>query len=305
MRIGLLGVGHMGRIHINCIGMIPGYEPVGFYELDQAKRSRLAAETGWKAYDSPEALMEDVEVVDIATPTLSHFEWAAKAMELGKHVFIEKPVTQEVSEARELLHLAQREKVKVQVGHVERFNPAWLALQGQLGCPRHVTARRLAPFTPRGADVSVVLDLMIHDLDLILHKIDSPIQQLEATGLKWVGSTDDWAQAHLIFANGCRASLTASRVSAERVREIHWVEDGGFYEMDFLRKQAQTRKPIPGTAGSFSVEQAAAPENNAIQMELETFLECIQGDGEPPVSLREALRTLEVAHSIMQAIGQE
>ena len=219
LKIGVLGAGHLGKIHINCIKQIPVYELIGFYDQDVNTAKKVSEDLQVKSFSSLEELVDLVDVVDIVTPTISHFECASLALKKGKHVFIEKPIVATVDEANRLVKLAEDADVKVQVGHVERFNPAYIAARPHIKAPLFVEAHRLALFNPRGTDVPVVLDLMVHDIDIILDMIKSPIKNVSVSGVSIVSPTPDIANARIEFENGSVANLTASRISLKNMRK--------------------------------------------------------------------------------------
>lgn len=320
MKIGVLGTGHLGKIHIKCIKLIPEYDFVAIYDPIQATREKVAKELDVIAYDSVEDLIDAVDVVDIVTPTTYHFELAKLAIEKGKHVFIEKPVTNTVEEAEILLQLAKENQVKVQVGHVERFNPALQAIENITLNPMFIEVHRLATFNPRGTDVSVVLDLMIHDLDIILHFVKSPVKSVHASGVSIVSSKPDIANVRLEFENGCVANVTSSRLSLKQMRKVRLFQKDAYISMDMLEKktevvrlheqgdlseeQRENMMKLDTQNGSKFIE-LAMPETkptNAIKQELDTFRKAILNDGTPTVTLKDGYEALKVAHLIMQDI---
>ena len=219
LKIGVLGAGHLGKIHLRLIKEIPQYELVGFYDPNPESAAKVSEEYETHAFESVQALIDACDVIDIVTPTLSHYECAAQAIKNSRHIFIEKPVTNTIEEAKSLMHLAEEANVKVQVGHVERFNPAFTAAQPYFNKPMFIEGHRLAQFNPRGTDVSVVLDLMIHDIDIILSVVKSNIKRISASGVAVVSDTPDIANARIEFDNGCVANLTASRISMKNMRK--------------------------------------------------------------------------------------
>ena len=318
LKIGVLGAGHLGKIHIKCILSSAHLSLVGFYDADAQRAATIAVELGITAFSTPEALILASEAVDIVTPTVTHFALAKIAISLGRAVFIEKPLTHTVAEAAELVALSREKGVKVQVGHVERFNPAFLSLHGATLQPMFIEAHRLAPFNPRGTDVSVVLDLMIHDIDLILHIVGGEIKQIHASGVSVVSASPDIANARIEFENGCVANLTASRMSLKQMRKVRLFQQDAYISLDFLEKTSQIirllDKNAENTEGGYEIETAQGtkiidvkmPEPltvNAIQMELETFAESIFTDTTPRVTIEDGYKALKVAHQIIEAIG--
>jgi predicted dehydrogenase len=320
LKIGLLGVGHLGKIHLKCIQASEALELVGFYDPDPTTAQKVAETFNTKAFTSFEALLEAVEAVDIVTPTTTHFELAKKAAEHGKHIFIEKPLTHTVAEAELLKEIVQKQGVKVQIGHVERFNPAFLSLGETKITPMFIEAHRLATFNPRGTDVSVVLDLMIHDIDLILHLVKSEIKQIHASGVAIVSASPDIANARIEFENGCVANLTASRMSLKQMRKVRLFQPDAYISLDFLEKKSQiislldentegvdfsTLMPLETARGTKWVD-IKMPEPvavNAIQMELETFADSILHNSDIKVTIEDGYRALKVAHQIIDEIG--
>jgi predicted dehydrogenase len=323
LKIGVLGVGHLGKIHLKCIQMAQeAYQLVGFYDLNNTMAKKVVEDFGIKRFETIEDLFAAVDVVDIVTPTTTHFELAKKAIEAGKHIFIEKPVTHTLEEAEELVRLAQAKGIKIQVGHVERFNPALLALEESVIDPMFIEAHRLAVFNPRGTDVSVVLDLMIHDLDILLSMVRSPVKSVSASGVAVVSDTPDIANARIEFENGCVANLTTSRISMKQMRKVRLFQKDAYISLDFLDKQAQVIRlydeestQIPTAANLMELQtqngkkfiHMDAPEIhtvNAIKMELETFAESINNDTRPKVSVEDGYAALKLAYTIIDEIKQ-
>ncbi len=239
LRIGILGAGHLGKIHLHLVAASPLFELVGFYDPNSAAVEKLVNEKGYKAFESAEALMEAVDIVSIITPTLSHFEMAEKAIRLKKHVFIEKPIAHNDQEAQKLVKLAAENGVLGQVGHVERFNPAFQSVRPSLENPLFIETHRLAEFNPRGTDVSVVLDLMIHDIDIVLSVVDSPIKRIDASGVAVISETPDISNARITFENGCVANFTASRISLKKMRKTRFFQKNAYIAVDYLNKKVE------------------------------------------------------------------
>lgn len=321
LKIGVLGTGHLGKIHLKCIKQAPKhYELVGFYDADEATRTQVSTDFGISAFDHLEALIDAVDVVDIVTPTTTHFELAKAAILKGKHVFVEKPLTNTPAEAKALLELSEAHGVKIQVGHVERFNPALLALGEMKLQPMFIEAHRLATFNPRGTDVSVVLDLMIHDLDILLSMVDAPVEAVHASGVAVVSNTPDIANARIEFANGCVANLTASRISLKQMRKIRLFQQDAYISLDFLDKEAQVVRlygpadpDLPAQSGGMTIEtnrgtkhihidMPSIANTNAIQMELQTFADSITQNERPLVSGEDGYQALKLAYDIMAEI---
>jgi predicted dehydrogenase len=322
MRIALLGAGHLGKIHLKCIQATPCWELAGFYDPDDRNAESAIAQYGAKRYQSLAKLLAEVDAVDIVTPTTFHYALAAKAIKAGKHTFIEKPVTQTVEEGKKLISLTLKHGVKVQVGHVERFNPAFTALGEMQLNPMFIEGHRLAAFQPRGTEVSVILDLMIHDLDLILHLVKSPVKKVSASGVAVMSNTPDIANARIEFANGCVANLTASRISLKQMRKMRLFQPDHYLSLDFLEKNAQivrlfaTDAPdLPDTENLMEFDtqagkkwlQLSMPDTapvNAIQRELETFHDAIVTNKPPVVTLEDGFNALKLAHQILKEIDK-
>jgi predicted dehydrogenase len=322
MKIGLLGTGHLGKIHLKCLLATECWKLVGFYDPDDKNAEAVIDQYGLTRYLDYAELLDAVDALDIVTPTPTHFDLAARAIKAGKHCFIEKPVTATVAEGKKLLKLVEKQRVTVQVGHVERFNPAYLALQGLSLRPMFIEAHRLAAFQPRGTEVSVVLDLMIHDLDLVLHLVQSPVRKVSASGVSVLSNTPDIANARIEFQNGAVANLTASRISLKQMRKMRLFQPDHYLSLDFLEKNAQIIRlyepndpDLPPINDLMEFETQAGkkwlqlkmPESkpvNAIQMELESFYESIRTGQPPAVSLQSGYDALEVAHRILKEIGK-
>jgi predicted dehydrogenase len=320
-KIGVLGAGHLGKIHIKCIKQSDRFELVGFFDPSESTANDVEKNLQIKRFGSPEELINECDIIDIVTPTISHFESAALALKKFKHVFIEKPLTTTLSEARKLIELANEARVKVQVGHVERFNPAFLSTLPYLDNPMFVETHRLAQFNPRGTDVPVVLDLMIHDIDIVLSVVKSPIKRIHASGVAVISDTPDIANARIEFNNGCVANLTASRISMKNMRKSRFFQRDSYIAIDFLSKESEIIRMMdaaesPGpfsmilelgkgkTAKEIFIERPDITPINAIQTELETFFDSIVNDTEPLVTIEDGYNSLDVAYRIMEKINQ-
>jgi predicted dehydrogenase len=320
LKIGVLGAGHLGKIHLNCISQLPEvYELVGFYDPNEEMAAEAAEKFGVPAFADMEELINSVVVVDVVSTTLSHFECASLAMRNHKHVFIEKPVTNTPEEAKTLINLEHEAEVKVQVGHVERFNPAFVAAAPQIQEPRFIETHRLAQFNPRGTDVSVVLDLMIHDIDVVLHVVGGNVKKISASGVAVLSDTPDIANARLEFDNGCVANLTASRISLKNMRKSRFFQRDAYIAVDFFEKKSEIvrMQPVVGEPDPFAVtidlgpgkghkeiifENPEIQEGNAIRDELESFAKSINANEIPTVPLTDGYRALDVAHRILEKI---
>jgi predicted dehydrogenase len=315
LKAGVLGAGHLGKIHLRLLQESEKYELVGFYDADIINGKKVSAEFGYTYFDNINKLIAAVDVVDIVTPTLSHYECAKKAMESGKHIFIEKPITNTLEEAEELLELEVKFGIKGQVGHVERFNPAFTAVKDAIHEPMFIETHRLAEFNPRGTDVPVVLDLMIHDIDAILSVVNSKVKKINASGVSVISQSPDIANARLEFENGCVANLTASRISLKNMRKSRFFQKDAYISVDFLEKKVEVvkMKDAPEHPGDFDMvlqnaegvkkqiyfENPFITTNNAILDELESFADAINKDTTPVVSLKQGTEALKVALQII------
>jgi len=321
LKIGVLGAGHLGKIHIRLLKELSDvFELVGFVDQSDENAQKVIDDFGIQRFNSIQELIEQVDCVDVVTPTLAHYDCAVQALRNSRHVFIEKPVTETVDEARQLIRLAREANVKVQVGHVERFNPAFQAAVPYLTKPMFIETHRLAMFNPRGTDVSVVLDLMIHDLDIILSVVKSGIKRISASGVAVVSDTPDITNARIEFDNGCVANLTASRISMKNMRKSRFFQKDAYISVDFLDRQLEVvrMEDVEGEADPFDVvlelgngrpakkilfDKPDLPEMNAIKEELHAFALSIMNDEVPPVPLEAGALALEVAHQIIEKIN--
>ncbi|WP_417200383.1 Gfo/Idh/MocA family protein [Bizionia sp.] len=316
IKAGVLGAGHLGKIHLRLLNQSDKYELVGFYDADEENAKKVEAEFGYKYFNTIEALIAAVDMVDIVTPTLSHYDCAKKAIAKGKHIFIEKPITNTVEEAEEIRELLAQHNIRGQVGHVERFNPAFIAVKDKIENPMFIEAHRLAEFNPRGTDVPVVLDLMIHDIDIILSVVKSKVKSVSASGVSVISDTPDIANARIEFENGCVANLTASRISLKNMRKTRFFQRDAYISVDFLEKKCEVvkMKDAPEIPGDFDMVLQNAegvkkqiyfdnPEvttNNAILDELETFADAIKNNTKPIVTLHDGTEALRVATMIIE-----
>jgi predicted dehydrogenase len=317
LKIGVVGAGHLGKIHLKCIRQIEKYQLVGFFDTDTENAAKVTAEFSLPAYKSIEELINDVDVVDIVTPTLSHFDCAAMALKKSKNVFIEKPVVTTPQQALELISLAEEANVKVQVGHVERFNPAFIAASPFIQNPLFIETHRLAQFNPRGTDVPVILDLMIHDLDIVLSIVKSGIHKISASGVSVVSDTPDIANARIEFNNGCVANLTASRISMKNMRKTRIFQRDAYISVDFLDKSTEIIRMSENInredpfalildLGSnkkpkqIFIEKPQIMPLNAILSELESFADAILHNTTPPVTITDGYHALDLAYRIIR-----
>lgn len=320
LKIGVLGAGHLGKIHIRLIKELSEeFDLVGFYDPSDENANTTVEQFGIKRFDSMETLIDEVDCVDIVTPTIAHYECASLAIRKTKHVFIEKPVTETVEEAKSLMNLALEAGIKVQVGHVERFNPAFTSALPYFNRPMFIETHRLAQFNPRGTDVPVVLDLMIHDLDIILSVVKSGIRRISASGVAVVSDTPDITNARIEFDNGCVANLTASRISMKNMRKSRFFQKDAYISVDFLSKELEVvrMETLDGDPGPFDIvfdmgndkpvkkiyfDKPQLDEVNAIKEELKTFAESINQNTTPIVSLEDGYQALDVAYQILDKL---
>ena len=333
MKIGVLGAGHLGKIHINCINeIIVNNEQRsanndklilgGFYDPDAEISENVVREYNIRRYSSISELIDDVDIVDIVTPTVSHYKCASEAIRKLKHVFIEKPLVSTLPEARKLIDLTSEANVKVQVGHVERFNPAFIAAKDFISNPMFIESHRLAEFKPRGTDVPVILDLMIHDIDVILSVVNSNVKKLSASGVAVVSDSPDIANARIEFDNGCVANLTASRISMKTMRKTRFFQQNAYISVDFFKKKTEIIKIKDiddiTKAGPFDIildmgkdkkpkqiiiENPAVVASNSIKAELLSFYDSIVNNTQPIVSIIEGFKALDVAYKIINKIN--
>ena len=318
LRIGIFGVGHLGKFHLNNWKEIEQVTVVGFFDPDDTHAKLIEEKYQVKRYATAEMLMQDCDAVDIVAPTIYHNELCSQAMRLGKHVFVEKPLANTMDEARTLVKLAKESNVKFQVGHVERFNPAFLALQESDLNPMLIEVHRLAQFNPTATDVSVILDLMIHDIDIILHLVKSQVSYISANGVAVMSDTPDIANVRIEFSNGCVANLTSSRISMKKMRKMRLFQKDAYIGIDFLEKKTEVIKlneqgaknvftfDIETSNGKKTIAIANPPvkDTNAIKMELETFKNAIINNTETPVTILDGFAAMEVAHQILEKINQ-
>lgn len=322
LRIGVLGAGHLGKIHMKCIRELSEvYEFVGFFDPNIQQAKEAAAQFEIMPFHSMESLIESVDVVDIVTPTTYHYECASAAIRRFRHVFIEKPVTHTIEEARALIKLAKEADVKVQIGHVERFNPAFRAAEKSFDSPKFIETHRLAQFNPRGTDVSVVLDLMIHDIDIVLSVTKANARRISASGVAVLSDTPDIANARIELDNGCVANLTASRISLKAMRKSRFFQRDAYIAVDFLTKESEIvrMRQVEGEPDPFSVTIDLGPERgikeilfekptieptNAIRDELASLAESIRTNSPAVVTLEDGTRALDVALQILEKMKQ-
>jgi predicted dehydrogenase len=318
LKVGVLGAGHLGKIHLRLLNQSNKYELVGFYDPFEENATKVAAEFGYKKFDTISELIAAVDVVDIVTPTLSHYDCAKEAIQAGKHVFLEKPISNTVAEAEEIIALAKKYNVKGQVGHVERFNPAFTAVKDKIKNPMFIETHRLAEFNPRGTDVPVVLDLMIHDIDAILSVVKSKVKAVHASGVAVISDSPDICNARIEFENGCVANVTSSRISMKNMRKSRFFQKDAYISVDYLDKVCEVvkMKDAPEVPGDFDMilqnaegvkkqiyfDNPSVSPNNAILDELETFADAINNNITPIVTLEDGTEALRVAYMIIESM---
>ncbi|MEO7445276.1 MAG: Gfo/Idh/MocA family oxidoreductase [Ferruginibacter sp.] len=318
IRIGIFGVGHLGKFHVSNWQEISDVKIAGFYDPDDINSNIAVEKFGLQRYHTVEDLLNNCDAVDIVAPTLHHFSLCEAALKKGRHVFVEKPLANTMEEARSLLKLAKESNCKFQVGHVERFNPAFLALENYTLQPMFIEVHRLAQFNPRGTDVSVILDLMIHDLDIILSMVRSNVNYISANGVAVMSDTPDIANVRIEFDNGCVANLTSSRISMKKMRKMRLFQKEAYIGIDFLDKKVEIIKlDEPGDKNVFSfdietnhgkktiaIANPVVKDANAIKMELTAFRDAIIQNAEPPVNILDGYAAMEIAHQILDKINQ-
>jgi predicted dehydrogenase len=319
VKIGVFGVGHLGKFHVEQLLQINEATVVGFVDPNEENAKNIIEKFGLKRYNNNQALIDDCDAIDIVTPTVYHFELAQQVIKSGKHLFIEKPLTQSTKEAEILASMVVEAAVKCQVGHVERFNPAFIAAQPFIKNPLFIEVHRLAQFNPRGTDVSVVFDLMIHDLDIVLNLAKSEVMRISASGVKVISETVDIANVRLEFANRCVANITTSRISLKNMRKMRLFQKDAYVSVDFLNKKNEIVRikdenenvglldfPIELANGNkkiITVEGPSIENNNAIKEELTKFIQSIIQDTPTAVSINEGYQAVKVAEEILRKIN--
>jgi predicted dehydrogenase len=317
LKIGVLGTGHLGKFHLNNWKEIPGIELVGFYDPDDATAKEVSEQYQLPRFTDTESLMDSSDALDIVAPTTFHFELCEHAIKKGKHVFVEKPLANTMQEAEQLVKLVDESGVKLQVGHVERFNPAFLSVKDMQLNPMFIEVHRLAQFNPRGTEVSVILDLMIHDIDIILSIVKSDVKSISASGVGVLTETPDIANVRIEFHNGCVANLTSSRISMKKMRKMRLFQKDAYIGIDFLNKKSEVIKlkessdsnmfsfdiETPHGKKTIAVANPLVPEVNAIRKELEEFRNAILNNTKTVVSEIDGMMAMDVAHQILRKIG--
>ncbi|MCH7827663.1 MAG: Gfo/Idh/MocA family oxidoreductase [Bacteroidetes bacterium] len=322
IKIGVIGTGHLGKLHTKMYTQIDTCELLGVYDINMEEAKLTAQEFGTKNFEDLNDLLNSVNAVSIAASTNSHYELAKECLDKGLHIFVEKPITATISQAEELVNISNQNKLNLQVGHIERFNPALLALEKYISNPLFIQTDRLAQFNPRGTDVAVVLDLMIHDIDIILSLIKSKVLSVEASGVSVVSNSVDIANARIKFENGAVANVTASRISQKKMRKMRIFQKDTYLSLDFITGTSEVYRLIPleekndshfisfGEIGEGEnkkkvvYEQPQIKEVNALKYELELFLKSIYEKTKPVISGEDGHRALRIAELILNKIEE-
>ena len=317
LKVGVFGVGHLGKFHLNNWKEIEGVKLVGFFDPNNDNANQVVEEYGLKRFMDEEKLMDACDIIDVITPTDHHFSVCMQAIRKGKHVFVEKPLANTIQEGRDIVNMVREANVKMQVGHVERFNPAFLALKDMNLNPMFIEVHRLAQFNPRGTEVSVILDLMIHDIDIILSLVKSDVKHISASGVAVMTDTPDIANVRIEFNNGCVANLTSSRISMKKMRKMRLFQPNSYIGIDFLEKKTEIiklKQPEDANVFSFDIETQNGKKTiaianpvispqNAIKLELESFVSSIVNNTPTVVSEIDGFLAMEVAHQILEKIN--
>lgn len=317
LKVGVFGVGHLGKFHLNNWKEINDVKLVGFFDPNNDNARIAVEEYGLKRFSDEEKLMDACDIIDVITPTDHHFDICMMAIRKGKHVFVEKPLAHTIQEGRDLVNMVREANVKMQVGHVERFNPAYLAIQEMNLNPMFIEVHRLAQFNPRGTEVSVILDLMIHDIDIILSLVKSDVKNISASGVAVMTETPDIANVRIEFNNGCVANLTSSRISMKKMRKMRLFQKDAYIGIDFMEKKTEIiklKQPDDQNVFSFDIDtqngkktiaiaNPIIPQANAIKLELESFVDAILNNKPTVVSEIDGFLAMEVAHQILDKIN--
>lgn len=320
LKIGVLGAGHLGKIHIKLILELKNrYRLIGIYDPDPEKVKEAEEKYGVTAFPSMEDLVSRVDVVDVVTPTLDHYACASYALKNAKHVFVEKPLTRTPDEARSLMELTEESNMKVQVGHVERYNPAFRSALPHLDRPMFIETHRLAPFNPRGTDVPVILDLMVHDIDIVLSTVNSTVKKVHASGVAVISDSPDIANARIEFSNGCVANLTSSRISMKEMRRTRFFQKDAYIAVDLLERSLELvriqnpqgeedpfrlvlKDEKSGREKEVLYDRPDVEESNPIKEELDSFAEAIEKDRTPDVTVQDGYMAIDVAYRVLDSV---
>ncbi len=317
LKVGVFGVGHLGKFHLNNWKEIEGVKIVGFFDPNNDNAKEVIEKYGIKRFMDEDKLIDACDAIDVITPTTLHYDICMRAVRKGKHIFVEKPITHTLQEGKDLVNMVREANVKLQVGHVERFNPAYLAIKDMQLNPMFIEVHRLAQFNPRGTEVSVILDLMIHDIDIILSLIKSDVKNIAASGVAVMTDTPDIANVRIEFNNGCVANLTSSRISMKKMRKIRLFQKDAYIGIDFLEKKTEIiklKQPEDEKAFSFDIETPNGKKTiaiatpsieplNAIKLELSSFVDAIINNKPTQVNEIDGYLAMEVAHQILEKIN--
>lgn len=302
IRVGVVGVGHIGREHARIYSQLPEVEFVGVYDLDGQVAHKVAQRHGVKSFPTAQALADAIDAATVATPTSTHHELASVFLGQGRHVLIEKPITDNTAQAKELVALAQEKNLVLQVGHIERFNPALAALEEKLTRPRFIEAHRLSTYPGRSTDIGVVLDLMIHDIDVVLHLVRSPIVNIDSVGTAVLSKGEDIANARIRFENGCVANLTTSRISFEKMRKIRVFQADAYLSLDYFDQSGVIYRKIDT---QIVKENIKVEKDEPLKLELSAFVDCVRSKQSPRVDGKQAAEALEIAMQITEQIARQ
>ena len=318
IKIGVVGAGHLGKIHLKLLNSSKRFQLMGFYDTDLKISKELSDKEGYKCFSNLDNMLDNVEAIDIVSPTSTHYNIAKQAILSNKHIFIEKPITNNIDHAKDIIQLSKKNNIIGQVGHVERFNPAYVAAFNHIEDPMFIESHRLSDFNPRGTDVSVIMDLMIHDIDIVLNTVKSKVKKINASGVSIISDSPDIANARIEFENKCVANLTASRISLKKMRKTRIFQKDAYISIDFLEKELQIVKikdadksdpnlsmVIKTNTGKDKIiyfENPEIIEENSILNELESFANSINKKSLPKVTLLDGYEAIKVANEVMSQI---
>ncbi|MCE0497913.1 MAG: Gfo/Idh/MocA family oxidoreductase [Methylacidiphilales bacterium] len=302
IRVGVIGVGHIGREHARIYSQLPGVDFVGVYDIEAKIAEKVAQRHDVKAFPTAQALAEAVDAATVATPTSTHHEIAGLFLGLGRHVLVEKPITDNTEQAKGLIDIASSKDLVFQVGHIERFNPALQALEEKLTRPRFIEAHRLSTYPGRSTDIGVVLDLMIHDIEVVLHLVRSPIQSIDSVGTAVLSKGEDIANARIRFESGCVANLTTSRISFEKMRKIRVFQDDAYLSLDYFDQSGVIYRKMENR---IIKENIKVEKDEPLKLELSAFVDCIRRHGSPRVGGPQAAAALAIAMQVTEQIARQ
>lgn len=305
LKVGVIGVGYLGQHHARLYAALPNATLVGVADIDRARARQIADRHGVPAYHDMKPLLERVDALSVAVPTTAHYPVVKAALEAGIHVLVEKPIAVTSDEAHQLVELARKRRRTLQVGHIERFNPVMTAIRPHIGKPGFIECHRLSSFGDRGTDVDVVLDLMIHDLDMVLSFQPGSVEEVRAAGVPVLSSTIDIANARIAFSNGCVANLTASRVSTNRMRRLRLFQRDAYISVDYQTRQGVICRRLPGEGGRprIDIEQIRGGDDEPLKLQLEAFLQAAATGSAPRVSGADGAAALDLAYKVLEAVG--